>query len=329
VCATPALADVQSWDGTNPFSCTMQDGAAPKDPGADPFCAEYTRSAPSADQLTALVTDGPNQLAAASSKCFVYQVDHWRGPAGAYSWDDALFFNKATGAGGIFIANLTLAGIPVAVPGVPPQLAPFFGTGGGGAMISGDVPIDQNCSVGAGNAPGGGGSPGAGSGGGLPTGLGRPNPGTKPRAGTSCKNLSGNTNNGVGKAHLGLKRRSVSHRLGKPTRRAHGFYHYCLRKGGDLAVHFGRGGRSDVVIASGKSFHAGKVKIGSRLTRVRSALHHEQVLGHSKRDWVIGVTHRHWRLLVGLSKNRVVYIAAVARRLSIPTLAKVLTNASR
>jgi hypothetical protein len=83
------------------------------------------------------------------------------------------------------------------------------------------------------------------------------------------------------------------------------------------------------VMTNGKSFHAGKVKIGSRLRRVKGALHHEQVLGHRKRDWVIGVTHRRWRLLVGLSKNRVVYIAAVSRKLSLGKLAKVLNNAGR
>jgi hypothetical protein len=83
------------------------------------------------------------------------------------------------------------------------------------------------------------------------------------------------------------------------------------------------------VMTNGKSFHAGRVRIGSRLTRVRSSLHHEQVLGHRKRDWVIGVTHRRWRLLVGLSKNRVVYIAAVSRKLSFAKLGKILTAAGR
>jgi hypothetical protein len=82
-------------------------------------------------------------------------------------------------------------------------------------------------------------------------------------------------------------------------------------------------------MTNGKRFHAGKVRIGSRLRRVRSSLRHEKVLGHQKRDWVLGVTHKRWRLLVGLSKNRVVYLAAVSRSLSFAKLGKVLNNAAK
>jgi hypothetical protein len=185
--------------------------------------------------------------------------------------------------------------------------------------------VVQACATNQGTGTGGGG----GAGGGLLGTVTAPAPGSTSHPGAKCKNLRGNANNGIGRARLGLKRATVGKRLGKPTRRAHGFYHYCLRKGGDLAVHFGRHSKTDVVMASGKSFHAGKVKIGSRLHGVRSSLRHEQVLGHSKRDWVLGVTHKHWLLLVGLSKNRVVYIASVSRKLPIGKLAKILTNAGR
>jgi hypothetical protein len=151
----------------------------------------------------------------------------------------------------------------------------------------------------------------------------------KTRTGAQCKKLGGNAKSGLGRARLRMTRKAVVKRFGKPTRRAAGYYHYCLRGGGDLAIHFGRHGKSDALMTNGKRFHAGKVKIGSRLTRVRSSLRHEQVLGHRKRDWVLGVTHKHWRLLVGLSKNRVVYIAAVSRSLSFGKLGKVLNNAAK
>jgi len=321
--ATPAVADVGAgpWDGTNPFACTLQNSASLTDPNADPFCVEYDHSgsslADAESQLTSLLTDGPGQLAAATDKCATYRVDRFSGPL--YELDSAIFFNKATGQGATALTSVTINGLPAppsAIPGLPGTL---------GGVVA--VPVVQACTTQGQGGAGGGTTTGGEN---FLAGLGGSTPGTtQPRPGNACKNLSGNANNGIGRAKLGLKRRAIAHRLGKPTRRAHGFYHYCLRRGGDLAVHFGKGSKADVVMDSGKSFHAGKVKIGSRLTRVRSALKHELVLGHRKRDWVLGVTHKHWLLLVGLSKNRVVYIAAVSRKLSFKKLATVLTNAGR
>jgi hypothetical protein len=309
VFATPASADVgaQPWDGTNPFACTLQDGNNPADPNADPFCVQYTDSLSDPQAVATLLTNGPNQLASAVNKCFIYRVDHFSGLLGEV--DTAMFVNKATGTGGSAVTHSTI---------------PLPASGG---TVS--VPVVQAC--GAPGQTGGGGGTSTTSGGSFLSGLGGPNPGTttQQRASNACKNLSGNANNGLGRAKLGLRRATIARRLGKPTRRAHGFYHYCLRRGGDLAVHFGKGSKADVAMVSGKSFHAGKVKIGSRLTRVRSSLKHEQVLGHAKRDWVLGVTHKHWLLLVGLTKNRVVYIAAVSRKLSFKKLGTILTNAGK
>jgi hypothetical protein len=333
--ASPAVADPQPWNGSSPFACTVQNGLAPTEPNADPFCASYDHSGQSLADAQAALTGGPAELAAASNKCAVYQVDHWVGPtvAGipAYEFDDAMYFDKSTGTGGLSISNFQVAGVtsdPRTIPGFPAQLSPFFGPGGGGAQMPGNVQVDPNCSPPPPPASGGGGGT-AGGGGGIFGGLGGPNPGAKPRTGSLCKSFKGNAKNGLGKARLGLKRVTVRRKLGKPTRRAHGFYHYCLRRGGDLAIHFGKGSKVDVVMTNGKSFHAGKIKMRSRLRTVRSSLKHEQVLGHRKRDWVIAENHKGWKLLVGLSKNRVVYIAAVSRKLSLSKLAQVLTNAGK
>jgi hypothetical protein len=310
--ASAAAQAPQQWDGSNPFTCTLQNGDTPQDPNADPFCVEYDHSvsdpATGQAELTALLTNGPSQLAAATNKCAVYRVDHWTSTLPPAEFDSAMFFNKATGTSGTAVTKAT-----VPIPGLP--------VGG-----MGSVPVVQSCTT---QTQSGGGTGGGTTGGGLLGGLSGPNPGVKTRSGVSCKNRGGNAKSGLGRARLGLTRKAVVKRFGKPTRRASGYYHYCLRKGGDLAIHFGRHSKTDVVMTNGKSFHAGRVRIGSRLTRVRSSLHHEQVLGHRKRDWVIGVTHRRWRLLVGLSKNRVVYIAAVSTKLSFGKLGKVLNNASR
>lgn len=299
--AAPASAQAPAqWDGSNPFTCTMQNGDNQTDPNADPFCVEYDHNGLDATAIQQLLTDGPNQLATLN-KCFLYRVDHYTSPLGEV--DTAMFVNKATGTGGSAVTHATIP--------VPSS----------GGMIS--VPVVQACT---GQTQGTGGGT---AGGGFLGGLSGPSPGAQTRPGVQCRNLGGNANSGLGRARLGMTRKGIRKRFGKPTRSAKGYYHYCLRKGGDLAIHFGHGGKADVAMTSGRSFHAGKVKIGSRLTRVRSALRHEQVLGHRKRDWVFGVTHKRWRLLVGLSKNRVVYIAAVSTRLSFGKLGRILNNASR
>jgi hypothetical protein len=302
--AVPAGAQVpQQWDGSNPFTCTIQNGASPTDPNADPFCVQYDHSLTDPQAIADLLSNGPTQLAAASSKCFLYEQDRFTSALGEV--DTAMFVNKATGTGG---SAITHASIPVP---------------GSGGMVT--VPVVQSCT---GQQTTGGGGTTTGGGGFLGS-LSGPNPGVKTRTGAQCKKLGGNAKSGLGRARLGMTRKAVVKRFGKPTRRAAGYYHYCLRGGGDLAIHFGRHSRSDALMTNGKRFHAGKVRMGTRLARVRSSLRHEQVLGHSKREWVLGVTHKHWRLLVGLSKNRVVYIAAVSRSLSFGKLGKVLNNAAK
>src|SRR5919204_1717184 len=128
--APAAVADVQPWDGSNPFTCTIQNGAAPQDPNADPFCVEYDHSGQSLTdaqtQLLDLLTNGPNRLATSSSKCFLYQVDHWSGSL--YSWDSALFFNKATGASGSAVTNVS--GLPPILPAGFPSSGGVMSTGG-------------------------------------------------------------------------------------------------------------------------------------------------------------------------------------------------------
>ena len=62
--ASPAAAQApQQWDGSNPFTCTLQDGANLQDPNADPFCVEYDHSGIDPTAIQQLLSDGPNQLA--------------------------------------------------------------------------------------------------------------------------------------------------------------------------------------------------------------------------------------------------------------------------
>ncbi len=71
----------------------------------------------------------PARVAAAVPKCFYFQEDHWRGsltPGGPalYEFTGHYFFNKATGDGGVWVTDFTVAGQtfdPRMLPGFPPE----------------------------------------------------------------------------------------------------------------------------------------------------------------------------------------------------------------
>jgi hypothetical protein len=363
---TPAFgASLQPWDGANPFVCTLQfagQGTTFEHPKADPFCVDYDKTHQDVTELglVTFLSKEPARVAAASNKCWYYQRDHWTGQIVAgdgstqtYHFDGAYFFDKRWGNGGVHVENFTIGNQTAdasQLPGFPASWKPYFGPGRGGVAFIGKMRTDPRCQAKPGpghyspyvdpgqfsGAPGSGAPHGGGTGhggSGSTGGKGTPGhgaPGTNGKArSAACRKLSGRANNGIGRARLGMTRRTILRKLGKPTRRAHGFYHYCLRGRGELAVHFGKHGRADLAITNGRSFRAGRVRVGSSLARVRSSLHREQVLGHRKRNWLIAVSHRHWRLLVGLAKNRVVHLAAVSRRLSLVRVGKLLAGSGR
>jgi hypothetical protein len=206
VFVTPASAQApQQWDGSNPFTCTLQNAASLQDPNADPFCVEYDHSGIDATAIQQLLSDGPNQLAAVAGKCFLYRVDRFTSALGEV--DTAMFANKATGTGGSAITNATV---------------PIPATGG---MTT--VPVVQSCTGQTQTGTGGGGTTGGGFLGGVNA---PPNPGVQSHSGPQCKNLRGNAKSGLGRARLGMNRAAVRHRFGKPTRRASGYFHYCLSR---------------------------------------------------------------------------------------------------
>lgn len=165
LCAAPAAAEQPAgpyapWDGSNPFRCAIQDvgtGTGFPDPGADPFCVEFDKTQQNVTDLGILdfLSNEPARTAAAVDKCFYFQSDHWTGSIvqGAapelWHWDGQYFFDKATGAGGVNIQNLRFLGQPSSFPPgtLPPQFAPYFDQGGGGAYVTGDVPVDPRCAA--------------------------------------------------------------------------------------------------------------------------------------------------------------------------------------
>src|SRR3954449_9918842 len=170
------------WDGTNPFSCTLQQlgmGTEFPQPDADPFCVEFDKRHQNVDQLGVVdfLSNEPARVAAASGKCFYFQSDHWRGTVSesvpeseTYAWDGHYYFNKATGAGGVYVENFRVggqSGDPTALPGFPEEWKQYFSQGRGGVQAVGDVQADPRCATkpnpsgpgGGAGPPGGGPSP--------------------------------------------------------------------------------------------------------------------------------------------------------------------------
>src|SRR3954470_1964301 len=160
--AAPATATDRptGWDGVNPFKCVLQqagfDPTGP-DPGADPYCVESDKRRQTVNELgfVQFVSLEPARVAAASSKCFYFQSDHWRGSVvqddgstKTYEWDGHYFFDKARGEGGAWVTNFNVngqSGDPSQVPGIPSDVARYLGQGTGGFMTRNDIQAEPDC----------------------------------------------------------------------------------------------------------------------------------------------------------------------------------------
>src|SRR3954452_15289590 len=135
--APPAgAAKVVGWDGSNPFDCVIQNvgaGTNFPEPNADPFCVEFDKRHQNVTELGVVdfLSKEPARVAAASPKCFYFQSDHWRGTVSesvpqseAYGYDGHYYFDKARGAGGVYVENFRIAGQsgdPTSLPGFPEE----------------------------------------------------------------------------------------------------------------------------------------------------------------------------------------------------------------
>lgn len=349
--AAPAhAADMQPWDGTNPFNCVLQyagEGTQFQHPQADPFCVEYDKTHQDISKLglVKFMTKEPARTSAAINKCWYYQVDHWTGQIVAgdgstetYHWDGTYFFDKRFGWGGVHVEHFTInhrTADPSKLPGFPDSWKPYFGPGRGGVAFRGDVNVERGCLPRPGNGPspyahhdssgggGGSGQPGSYSGGTTPSHR------LRPPAATKCRRLGGAAHSGLGRARLGITRGRLLRALGPTWRRAHGFLHFCVRGRGDLAVHLGRHGRADFIATESKSFHAGRARVGSRLAAAHRALRGERVLARRGRNSVLGVPHRRWRLLVGVHRGHVSFLAVARPSLSVKRIGALLIASGR
>ena len=214
-----AQAPGESYDGTIPFECVLQQAGTEAefpDPDADPFCVEYDKRHQNVTQLGVVefLSLEPARVAAATPKCFYYQRDHWVGSVvqedgrtETYSWDGSYYFDKAKGAGGAYVENFTVnnqSGDPTALPGFPEEWKPYFGYGRGGVHSTGIGDVDPSCVAKAEENP---------------PYRREPEPQPAPRG---CPEADGSVGRSIGGLRLGETRAATIEANGEPKRRKRG-----------------------------------------------------------------------------------------------------------
>src|SRR3954454_5166338 len=280
--AVPATASAQGpsgWDGSNPFVCTLQQVGQGTDfpqPDADPFCVDFDKRHQNVDQLGVVdfLSKEPARVAAASDKCFYFQSDHWRGTVSesvpqseTYAWDGHYYFNKATGAGGVYVENFRIGGQtgdPTPVPGFPDDYKKYFSNARGGVQAIGDVQADPRCATKPNpSGPGGGGSGGSG---------GSPQ--------KQCRVAGGRIGRGIDRVRLGMKRAAARGAQGMPATESAPRMTWCLDGGGSLAAAFG-GGSAELVWTDSRPFSTERIHTSSTSQWARRMLRGERQLGRS------------------------------------------------
>jgi hypothetical protein len=310
----PAVAQApgEPFDGTNPFECVLQQagtGAEFPDPDADPFCVEYEKRHQNVTELGVVqfLSLEPARVAAASTKCFYFQRDHWVGSAvqddgrtETYAWDGSYYFDRAKGAGGAYVENFTVnnqSGDPAATPGFPEAWKPYFGYGRGGFHAPGSVEADPACAAKAEEKPPYRREP-----------VAQPDP-------PGCPRVEGGVGRSISTLRLGATRAETIRQNGPPKYERRGFLRYCAAGGGKLMAGFA-GGRARFLLTSNPGFDVNGVR---RLTPERQAharLRGERELFRTPRVRVWAVRKRDHVLLVVIRERRVYALASALRSLS-------------
>jgi hypothetical protein len=268
--ALPAAASAQQtqplgpWSGENPFNCQLQDvgtGVDFPDPGADPFCVEFDKNSQNVTDfgLVDFLANEPARVAAASTKCFYFQRDHWTGsvvqgqPPELWHWDGNYFFDRARGVGGVSVRNFRVGGQPADfTPYAPPQYHPYLDpNGGGGVIVLMESEIDPGCAEKA-------------AAGGVYV---------EPLFG-ECVTPGGELHGAqVGHVRLGMTREQVHNLLGPPRSEKDGTDRWCVIGDGELRVGFGGSGKqggadpATVILTTVLGHTARGIRAGSKKRR--------------------------------------------------------------
>jgi len=234
------------WDGTKPFRCPVQDvgtGTAFPRPEADPFCVKFDKTHQNITQggLVDFLLKEPARVAAAAPKCRYYQKDHWTGRivdgdqrTELYNFKGRYYFDKSSGAGGVFLRQLRILGRPAdpaTLPGMPDEFKQYFSKGGGGAKLDFGMPGSPLCSAATANAAAVARSAAADDYYTTPDDYyTTPKPGGGGKK-NKCIRVKGKvTKRGLGKARLGDSAGKLKKAIGKPAKLGSDYYRYCTKK---------------------------------------------------------------------------------------------------
>ena len=298
------------YDGQVPFNCELQNvgtGTAFPDPEADPFCVEFEKTNQNVTGfgIVEFALQEPARVAAAITKCFYFQRDHWtgsivqgQGPE-LWHWDGDYFFDVARGVGGVSVRNFRLGGVPMdATPFVPPAYHRYFDpNGGGGVLVELETNPPSHCTSRVDTQ-----EERDQVYGGRPAFLGCIPPGGE---------LQGRR---VGGIALGMRRQAVVGKLGIPHDHHPGVDRWCLvGKGGLRVAYRDAGDRVALIWTSSRGHAARGVARGDSARRAHRRLELDRLFDAGSTRVFEARAGGDRRLLVGLRGHRVRWLAIAER----------------
>jgi hypothetical protein len=255
------------YDGAIPFNCELQNvgtGTAFPHPEADPFCVEFDKTNQNVSDfgIADFTAQEPARVAAASSKCFYFQRDHWTGSVvqgsgpETWHWDGDYWYDRARGVGGVSVRNFRIGGqAQDPSPYAPEAYRPYFGEGGGGAMVNMATAPSPDCI----------------------DKVDTPEERDRVYAGRGlypdCIDPGGRLHGKhVGEVKLGMSRDKARQKLGPPGDHAHGIDYWCLIGKGELRVAYVEG-KAAAVLTSGRGHSVHGVSRGDHAQRAHRRLH--------------------------------------------------------
>jgi hypothetical protein len=125
----------------------------------------------------------------------------------------------------------------------------------------------------------------------------------------------GRVGRGIGGVRLRMTRAAARRALGLPLTESRRWMWWCFDGGGRLLAAFGRNG-ADLVLTSAAPFDTHGIRPGMRARSARRRLHGERRLGRARGATVYAKRERHRRLLVGIRRGRVQYLAVTRPKLA-------------
>jgi len=303
--AAPASAQqpFAPYDGSIPFNCELQNVGTGTDyphPEADPFCVEFDKTNQNVTDfgIVDFTSQEPARVAAASTKCFYFQRDHWTGSIvqgsspETWHWDGDYWFDRARGVGGVSVRNFRVGGQPQdASPYVPEAYKPYFSEGGGGGvMVVMDTAPSPDC-IDKVDTP-------------------------EERNGIyadrsfypDCIEPGGRLHGEhVGKVRLGMSRDRARTKLGPPADHGHGIDYWCLIGKGELRLAYEHK-HVGAILSSGRGHSIHGVSRGDRAERAHKRLSLERA-GHAAGYHVFTVRQSEDPLdVLGLRAGRVRWV---------------------